>query len=144
MRPLRLNFEAIVRAKIAFLLICSLSAFIEPGSDMVIHAQESSKGQGTGQTAFRTAVLPLLTKYCTSCHGSTKPKAGLNLASFQDEASARSNRKAWERIREYVEGGLMPPDDRPQPSREEVGRLTSGSSQRSKPMIAAGRSIRGA
>ena len=129
MRPLCLDLEDTVRAKIGFLLICCVPAFIHPGSDAVTHAQESSKGKGRSQArldqvAFRTAVLPLLTKYCTSCHGPTKPKAGLNLASFQDETSARSNRKAWERIKEYVEGGLMPPDDRPQPSREEVSQLT--------------------
>ncbi len=93
------------------------------------YAQESSKSEGAGQrprggVSFRTAVMPVLTKYCTGCHGSTKPKAGLNLASFQDETSARSNRKAWVRVKEYVEGGLMPPEDRPQPSREELAQLT--------------------
>ena len=117
-----------MRSKIGFLLICFLPVLISPGSDTLTHAQESSKSKGpqrpADQVAFRTEVLPLFAKYCTSCHGPTKPKAGLNLASFQEESSARSNRKLWERIREYVEGGLMPPDDRPQPDREEVGRLT--------------------
>jgi hypothetical protein len=126
MLPLRLNLEDIVRAKIGFVLICCVPALLNLGPDTATLAEDSSKGgQGpTGQVAFRTAVLPLLAKYCTSCHGQSKPKAGLNLASVQDESSARSNRKAWARVREYVEGGLMPPDDRPQPSREEVGRLT--------------------
>lgn len=73
--------------------------------------------------SFRAAVLPVLTKYCVSSHGATKPKAGLNLAAFQDETSARTNRKAWGRVKEYVEGELMPPEDRPQPSRDEVGLL---------------------
>ena len=85
---------------------------------------QRSGATGGGQVSFRTAVVPVLTKYCTGCHGSTKPKAGLNLASFRDETSARSNRKAWERVKEYVEGGLMPPEDRPQPSREELAQLT--------------------
>ena len=76
-----------------------------------------------GSTAFHTSVLPLLAKYCTSCHGPTKPKGGLNLAAFQDDRSARSQRKTWERVREYIEGGVMPPEDRPQPSGDEVGRL---------------------
>jgi mono/diheme cytochrome c family protein len=129
MRPPCLNLEDVVRAKIGFVLLCCIPAFIHPGSERVIHAQESSKGKGSGRTSagqarFRTAVLPVLAKYCTGCHGPSKPKAGLNLASFRDEASARSNRKAWERIKEYVEGGLMPPDDRPQPSREELAQLT--------------------
>ena len=77
-----------------------------------------------GPGAFRTSVLPLLAKYCTSCHGAVKPKGGLNLVAFKDESSARSQRKTWERVREYIEGGVMPPEERPQPSREEVGQLT--------------------
>jgi Protein of unknown function (DUF1587)/Protein of unknown function (DUF1592) len=38
--------------------------------------------------------------------------------------SVRSQQKTWERVREYVEGGVMPPEERPQPSREEAARLT--------------------
>ncbi len=106
------------------MICCAASSSAAPA-----YAQESSKGnaggqQAGGQVSFRTAVVPVLTKYCTGCHGSTKPKAGLNLGSFRDETSARSNRKAWERVKEYVEGGLMPPEDRPQPSREELAQLT--------------------
>ena len=128
MRPLRPHFGEIVGVKASLLLVSILSGFIDLGSGGITPAQESSKdaqaSQGAaGQVNFRTAVLPVLSRYCTSCHGPTKPKAGLNLAAFQDETFARSQRKTWERIREYVEGGLMPPDDRPQPSREEVGHL---------------------
>jgi Protein of unknown function (DUF1592)/Protein of unknown function (DUF1588)/Protein of unknown function (DUF1585)/Protein of unknown function (DUF1587)/Protein of unknown function (DUF1595)/Ca-dependent carbohydrate-binding module xylan-binding/Planctomycete cytochrome C len=123
------DLEDTVRAKFGFFLIGFIPALILPGLDRVVSAQESSKGNAIGQTSpervsFRTAVLPVLSKYCTGCHGASKPKAGLNLASFRDEASVRSNRKAWERIKEYVEGGLMPPDDRPQLTREELSQLT--------------------
>ena len=74
--------------------------------------------------AFRSAVLPFLSKHCISCHGPTRPKAGLDLSALRAEATARSHRRVWERIRENVEAGLMPPEDRPQPSREELDRLT--------------------
>ncbi len=118
-----------MRARIRLTLICCVLGFIPSGTDSSTHAQESSKSKiisqaMTGQTSFRTAALPVLTKYCTTCHGPTKPKGGLNLANFRDETSARSNRKIWGRIKEYVEGGLMPPDDRPQPTREELAQLT--------------------
>jgi len=74
-------------------------------------------------TAFDSTIRPLLARYCTDCHGAAKPKAGLNLASFVDERSAGANRKVWNRVGEYVEGGLMPPEERPQPSRQDVARL---------------------
>ncbi len=85
--------------------------------------QSSSPARSVSQSAFDSTVRQFLARYCTGCHGATKPKAGLNLASFADEKSARSQPKSWNRVGEYLEGGLMPPEDRPQPSREEVARL---------------------
>src|SRR5258708_6883873 len=64
-------------------------------------------------SVIASSVRPLLAKYCTNCHAGAKPKAGLNLAALQDEASMPANRKTWMKVRESVEGGLMPPDDRP-------------------------------
>ena len=129
MRPLVPDLEVKLRARIRLTLICCFLGLIPSGTDHSTHAQESSKGKissqaTTGRISFRAAALPVLTKYCTTCHGPTKPKGGLNLAIFRDETSARSNRKIWGRIKEYVEGGLMPPDDRPQPTREELAQLT--------------------
>jgi hypothetical protein len=100
------------RAEILVVVFFAMSVFV------------LESGSRADDDKFRSTVHPFLTEYCTSCHGTIKPKAGLNLAAFQDETSARSNRKSWARILEYVEGGLMPPEDRTQPSREEVGRVT--------------------
>ena len=124
-----LEVELGVRMKMRLILLCGVVGCGAGGGALLAYAQEPSKGKGVakagggGDVSFRNAVVPILTKYCAGCHGATKPKAGLNLASFKDEASARSNRKAWERVKEYVEGGLMPPEDRPQPGREEVATL---------------------
>ena len=73
------------------------------------------------QDDFRGVVMPFVAKYCASCHGPEKPKAGLNLEVLRDEATLRTRRRAWQRVREYVEGEIMPPEDSPQPSRAEVG-----------------------
>ncbi len=62
-------------------------------------------------------------KYCATCHGKDKPKAGLNLDTLQDEATLRTRRKTWMRIREYTEGQIMPPEDSDQPSRGELERV---------------------
>ena len=124
--------------KMALALMTCFLSFLTSGFASAAFGQESSKGSAplhdeNGSNAFRTSVLPLLAKYCTSCHGPTKPKGGLNLIALYDESSARVHRKTWERVREYVEGGVMPPDDRPQPSREEVGRLTQWIKSEFKP-----------
>jgi Protein of unknown function (DUF1592)/Protein of unknown function (DUF1588)/Protein of unknown function (DUF1585)/Protein of unknown function (DUF1587)/Protein of unknown function (DUF1595)/Ca-dependent carbohydrate-binding module xylan-binding/Planctomycete cytochrome C len=116
------------RAGIFVVVSCAISVFVVEfarGADDPKTAEPLPRNSASqDQPAFRASVHPLLTKYCTSCHGPSKPKGGLNLTALLDEGSAQSHSKTWERILEYVEGGLMPPDERPQPSREEVARLS--------------------
>ena len=94
--------------------------------------------------AFHTSVVPFFAKHCNACHGAVKPKGGLNLTLLKDGAAARAQRKTWERVREYVEGGVMPPDDRPQPDRAEVGALIDWIKSAVKPDECAEHSTRGA
>jgi hypothetical protein len=70
-------------------------------------------------------ISPFLTRYCVGCHGGKKPKADLNLTAFSDEAAVVRSRKLWGRVKEYVEAGDMPPEDKPQPSQEEIDRFTA-------------------
>jgi mono/diheme cytochrome c family protein len=73
---------------------------------------------------FQDRVAPLLAKYCAGCHGSRKPKAGLDLAALADEPGADRALKVWQRVLDQLEAGDMPPPDRPRPSAEEVARIT--------------------
>src|SRR4051812_2400109 len=57
------------------------------------------------ESTFASTVLPLLTRYCIDCHGGTKPKAGLNLTTLQDESKAAQNRRLWIKVKENVESG---------------------------------------
>ncbi len=88
-----------------------------------VQVNRAGADQRAAAAAFHTAVAPFFAKHCNACHGAVKPKGGLNLTLLQDGTAARAQRKTWERVREYVEGGVMPPDDRPQPDRAEVGAL---------------------
>ncbi len=74
--------------------------------------------------ASNASVRPLLTKYCTGCHGAVKPKGGVNLTSLLDDRQVAGNRKLWSKVKENLEGELMPPEGRPQPLRTEVGAVT--------------------
>ncbi len=73
---------------------------------------------------FRRAVLPFFAQFCASCHGPDRPKGGLNLETLRDGGTFQSRRRVWVRIREYIEGGIMPPEDSAQPSRDQVERAT--------------------
>jgi hypothetical protein len=99
----------------------------EPQTATSAKASSPASTNPTSQTAagtFSDQVAPFLTKYCLGCHGATKPKADLNLSAFDGEESVFRGRKVWTRVKEYVEAGEMPPEDEPQPSDEEVARLT--------------------
>ncbi|HVJ45793.1 MAG TPA: DUF1587 domain-containing protein, partial [Luteolibacter sp.] len=54
---------------------------------------------------------PILSKYCTDCHGGSKPEAGLK---FTEPSAIEPDH--WFRILEQIESGKMPPEDEEQPS----------------------------
>ncbi len=78
----------------------------------------------TKAATFEGQVLPVLSRYCANCHGTEKPKAGLDLTAFAEESSVARSPKVWESILEHVEGRVMPPEDRPQPTEAELVALT--------------------
>ena len=90
---------------------------------------------------FATAVRPFLASYCVQCHGQAKPKAGLNLAQLEDESKARSSLRVWAKVKENVEGSLMPPEGKAQPSRQELEALSKWIDEVFRQTIAARRSI---
>ncbi|MBA4064201.1 MAG: hypothetical protein C0501_10895 [Isosphaera sp.] len=68
---------------------------------------------------FRTKVLPLLKKYCLACHNADKAAGGLQLDGYTSEAHARKNRKDWGAVQHALAAGDMPPEKKPQPTKEE-------------------------
>ncbi len=72
------------------------------------------------EPTYQKDVLPFLKTYCTSCHGGTKPKAGLSFDKYGDEQSVLKDRKTWDNVRHMVETHEMPPAKRPQPKPQEA------------------------
>src|SRR5437660_2656356 len=58
---------------------------------------------------FSQQVVPLLAKYCTRCHGGTRPRAGLSLDAFKDEPVALKNPQIWDMIAQLLRSSEMPP-----------------------------------
>ncbi len=117
-----------MRRRVRFLLVALGWAGLWPGAARGFIAEalgEDDRAQAVAKDPgdFHRTVLPFLAKHCASCHGPEKPKAGLNLEALRDENTVRSRRRTWMRIREYIEGQLMPPEDSAQPSRGEVDRV---------------------
>lgn len=74
---------------------------------------------------FSTTGVAFLKKHCLSCHSGAKPQAELSLASLVDNASVVRKRKTIESVLKMVEAGEMPPDDKPQPTAQEIAAFAS-------------------
>lgn len=74
---------------------------------------------------FSKAGVAFLKKHCVECHSGDKPKAELSLVGFVDNASVVKKRKTWESVLKMVEAGEMPPDDKPQPTTQEIEAFAS-------------------
>jgi Protein of unknown function (DUF1592)/Protein of unknown function (DUF1588)/Protein of unknown function (DUF1587)/Protein of unknown function (DUF1595)/Protein of unknown function (DUF1585)/Planctomycete cytochrome C len=70
--------------------------------------------------AFQRQVLPLLERYCVDCHMKEDPEAGVILDRFESQATAVEDGRTWLRVRDVLEGHIMPPSDMPQPSAKEL------------------------
>jgi hypothetical protein len=69
--------------------------------------------------SYEKQVLPLLEKYCYSCHGGGKKKGDLALDAYKDPASAVSDPKTWEKVMQNLGTHVMPPENKPQPNATE-------------------------
>ncbi len=81
---------------------------------LAVTGQLSAQDKGKSPLAadYGGAIRPLLTKYCSSCHGATKPKGGLDLASRNGAEKPDHWKDTWERLRSRH----MPPSGKPQPT----------------------------
>ena len=67
--------------------------------------------------------MPLFKQYCADCHMKENPEAGIALDQFTDQAAAMKGGRTWLRVRDALQGRIMPPADEAQPSLEELDRL---------------------
>jgi hypothetical protein len=87
--------SALVVILLGFLLLSPLSSQSAPADD------------------FSKNIQPLLSKYCTKCHGGSpgKPKADLNLVRFTAESQVRAERKLWKEAILKLQSHEMPPEE---------------------------------
>ena len=95
------------------LLVSSIAALSMMGPSPVL-AQESKP-----RDAFQKQVLPIIERYCVDCHSKEEAEAGIVLDRFEDQAAAVEDGRTWLRVRDALEGHIMPPLDEPQPSSKE-------------------------
>jgi mono/diheme cytochrome c family protein len=90
--------------------------------DAATVAEPGSKN--AAQVSYVEQIAPLFTEYCTRCHGGARPRAGLALDTFKDEATALKNPHVWELVLQVLRSGEMPPrGSKPKP--DEIQRLAA-------------------
>lgn len=73
---------------------------------------------------YESEIRPLVAKYCHECHAAeTTTEADLDLAHFAHLAEIRKAPRAWQKVREMLDAGQMPPKDAPQPAEAERRKL---------------------
>lgn len=71
---------------------------------------------------FQNDVRPLLKKHCVRCHNVDERTSGVRVDHLDGKLADR-NLKLWKAILRLVESGEMPPEDEPQPTKQERKRL---------------------
>jgi uncharacterized membrane protein len=80
--------------------------------------------EAKARDAFQTKALPVLERYCVTCHSQEAPEAGIAFDRFRDQAAALEDGRTWLRVSDALEGHTMPPADEPQPSAKDRDALT--------------------
>jgi hypothetical protein len=75
--------------------------------------------------AFQTQVLPLLERYCIDCHSTDKSEAGIVLDCFGTQEEAVKDGKTWLRVRDALQGRVMPPKDKPRPGLQDLDKIVA-------------------
>src|SRR4051794_11865202 len=100
-----LKFELMVHGLAALAILAPLTPAVAQGPE--------------ARDAFQKQVLPLLDRYCIDCHSKESPEGGIVLDRFEDQAAAVKDGQVWLRVRDAIEGRIMPPAEMPQPSQKE-------------------------
>jgi hypothetical protein len=74
--------------------------------------------------AFYDTVEPFVADTCFRCHDADRTEADLDLESFLDSGEMNSDIETWERVRDMLISGQMPPPKRPRPDPEELAEVT--------------------
>ncbi len=78
---------------------------------------------GTSRAGEVDAAAPLLTRFCTECHGAEAPEAHVNLQQLSARPQFATQFRTWEKVIAQVKEGKMPPPDAEQPSETQRNEL---------------------
>ena len=81
------------------------------------------KASAENMAAYKDEVRPFLEKHCIGCHGPKKLKGDLALDLLDPDMKESTSAARWAVVRDQLENGDMPPDDKPQPPLEQSDKV---------------------
>ncbi len=79
--------------------------------------------RATAESRYEDEIEPILAAYCYDCHGDGSDRGDVVLDEFESIEHLLGERDAWEGVYKNVEGFLMPPAEKKQPTDEERAKL---------------------
>ncbi len=113
------KFRWVLSGLVTFAMAVALS----PAIPFVVPLSPATADEPKTRDTFQQQVLPLLEHYCIDCHMKEDPQAGIVLDRFDNQEEAVKDGRTWIRVRDALQGRIMPPADMPQPSVEELDRI---------------------
>src|SRR5262245_10183966 len=101
----------------------ALAVALSQAIAMVAERSPAIASEPEARDAFQRQVLPVLERYCVDCHMKEGAEPGVVLDRFSNQAAAVQDGRIWLRVRDMLQGRIMPPADMPQPSLGELERV---------------------
>jgi hypothetical protein len=114
-----LKLSCVVYGVTSFAAVVSLT----PAVTMVAGPSAAVAEEPKTLDQFQKQVRPLLERYCVECHQTESSEAGIVWDKYENQAAAVQDGRTWLRVRDALQGRIMPPSDESQPSLEELDRI---------------------
>ncbi|MBI4663365.1 MAG: DUF1592 domain-containing protein [Verrucomicrobia bacterium] len=82
-------------------------------------AASTGQDASTPSVTFSVHIQPVLSKFCSECHGKEKHKADINFEAYREATQILEDRGTWEKARDMLRSKEMPPEKKPQPTDDE-------------------------
>ena len=105
-------------ARISFAAATWLALFF------VVLPQSASAAAKSKSIDFNKQVVPLLDKYCYSCHGNGKHKGDVALDTYKSLDEIVADSATWSKVLQNLNTHVMPPEKKPQPTLSERELIT--------------------
>ncbi len=116
LRPITLFLS--LRGVLIIALLHGLAVFFGPHYEL--RAQDTAVAM---ESDYQSAIRPLLKRYCYECHANDTSEADIDLALFQTTADVRQQTNVWQKVRQMLDSGQMPPKNADQPTDAERTQL---------------------